>query len=98
MMIKGRSIRSFSFRFFRICARHQIRPELGSFGRWSSAICLRRASSSNWLFMSYTDSCSLEQFPRLFPRAEEHHLYALFFDSEDSTHFFMTEFFHVSQP
>src|SRR6476646_10251221 len=99
IMVKGRSMRSFSACFFRICARHQITPGLGSSGWWSAAIFLMRESNSkSLLFMRTSEAVLLQHFFGFFPRAEDHHANAFFFYAEYSSDFLVAHFLNVCQP
>src|SRR5215472_5329089 len=98
MMIIGRSMRSFSCCFRRICARHQTNPGLGSSGRWSSAICLRRKSSLESSLMSNTNTCPLKQALCFFACAEDDHAHALFFYADHYADLPVAQFFNMSQP
>src|SRR5579859_2310821 len=98
MIVNGRSRRSFSACFFKICARHQITPGLGSSGLWSAAIFLISESNSKSLFMGTSETGLLQHFFCSFARTEDHHAHALFFHGEYSPNFLVAHLLNVRQP
>src|SRR5579864_894369 len=98
MIVKGRSMRSFSACFFKICARHQITPGLGSSGWWSAAIFLMRESNSKSLFMRTSEAGLLQHVFGFFPRAKDHHAHASFFHAQYSADFLVAHLLNVRQP
>src|SRR5579859_1599980 len=98
MIVNGRSRRSFSACFFKICARHQITPGLGSSGLWSAAIFLISESNSKSLFMGTSETGLLQHFFCSFARTEDHHAHALFFHAQYSANFLVAHLLNVCQP